>query len=308
MSVVISILTSVIVSSAPIMYASIGEVISQRSGVINLGLEGVMLMGAVSAYIVVCNTGSLLLAVITALAMGALLGLVYAVFTVSLRANQIVAGLAMVILGSGTSAFIGKGYSGIATSVSFSRVPIPILSQIPVVGPMLFRHNALVYVLYLILILSMLFLYKTRYGLVLRALGENPSALDAAGVNVFFLRYLYVTIGSAIVSLGGAYITLAFTPSWFEGITAGAGWIAVALVIFSSWNPLLAVLGALLFGGISVLGLRLQLVGVEVSSFLISMLPYISTVLVLILTTGKLGRKRSMGPAMLGKFYDKEAR
>ncbi|MEG1547696.1 MAG: ABC transporter permease [Clostridia bacterium] len=308
MNMLISIISAAITSSGAIMYASIGEVISERSGVINLGLEGIMLMGAVTGYIAVVKTGSLLLGVLAALGVGALLGLFYALVTITLRANQIVCGLAMVILGTGMSGFIGKDYAGIVSGISFSKIPLPLLSKIPVLGPALFNQDILIYCLYILVPLAMVFLYKTRPGLKLRALGENPAALDVAGINVFLLRYVYVIIGSAIVSLGGAYVTLAYTPSWYDQITAGAGWIAAALVIFSSWNPIYAFLGAILFGSVSAIGLRLQLIGVNIPSFFISMLPYICTVVVLIISTGSFRAKRPSAPAVLGKFYDREER
>ncbi len=308
MDVLISILSAAITSSGAVMYAAIGEIISERSGVINLGLEGVMLMGAVAGYVTVVKTGSLALGVLAAVGAGALLGLFYAIVSITLQANQIVSGLAMVILGTGMSGFIGKDYAGIVSGVSFSKAPIPLLSRIPVIGSVLFNQNILIYALYLLVPLMMVYIYKTRPGLRLRALGENPSVLDAAGYQIYLARYAYVIAGSAIVALGGAYVTLCYTPSWYDQITAGAGWIAAALVIFSGWNPLYAFLGAMLFGGVSAVGLRLQLMGVEISSFFISMLPYLCTVVVLILSTGSFRAKRSAAPAMLGKYYDRESR
>lgn len=308
MDMIVAILSSAITSSGAIMYASMGEIITERSGVINLGLEGVMLMGAVTGYIAGVKTGSLPLAVLAALGAGALIGLFYAIATVTLRANQIVCGLALVTLGTGMSGFIGKGFAGIVSGVSFSKIAIPGLSEIPFIGDILFKQDPMIYGLYLLVPLLMFFIYKTRPGLVLRALGENTAALDAAGIKVYLLRYLYIIAGTAIVSLGGAYVTLSFTPSWYDQITAGAGWIAAALVIFSQWNPLKAFLGALLFGSVSAIGLRLQIYGINIPSFFISMLPYLCTVIVLIVSTGSLRSKRSASPAMLGKPYDRETR
>jgi simple sugar transport system permease protein len=191
---------------------------------------------------------------------------------------------------------------------TFVKVSIPGLSKIPILGPILFTQDYMVYALYILVPLATLFIAKTRPGLKLRALGEDPAVLDAAGLNVYGMRYLYVILGSAIVACGGAYVTLAYTPSWVDGITAGKGWIASALVIFSGWNPTRAALGALLFGGVEVIGLRLQSAGVAVPSYFLSMLPYVCTIIVLILSTGNFIKKRTQPPASLGKSYDREAR
>lgn len=308
MSMIAAILASAIATSASLMYASIGEILTERSGTMNLGLEGVMLMGAVMAYITTYHTQSLLLGALAALGMGALVGLIFAFLTVTLRGNQVVCGLALVTLGGGLSGFIGKSVGGTTLSVSFQKIAIPLLSEIPFVGEIFFKQDLMVYGLYVLIPLMQIFLFKTGAGLRLRALGENPAALDAAGIRVYFLRYLYAMIGTAIVSLGGAYITLAFTPTWMDNITAGNGWIATALVIFSFWNPLYAALGSVFFGLINVLALRLQLTGVPIPSFFISMLPYICTVGVLILSALGFRGKMSQAPKALGSHYDREAR
>jgi ABC-type uncharacterized transport system permease subunit len=308
MNELISILSSTIASSAGIMFAAVGEVINERAGVLNLGLEGIMLMGASTAYVALCVSGNLFYASLVALGVGAMLGLIYAFLTITLRANQTVCGLAMVIFGSGTAALLGEDYAGVGTTIYFAKTPIPGLSQIPFIGPVLFNHTLPIYFLFVLVIMVTVYLYKTLPGLKLQALGENPAALDVAGNKVFLSRYIYLIIGCSIVAYGGAYITLAYTPSWYDGITSGQGWIAAALVKFASWNPAIAALGALLFGGISVLGLRLQAMGVNISTFFISMLPYICTALVLIFTSGKVGKKRSAAPASLTINYDREAR
>ena len=308
MNTLISMLTSAISTSACLTYASVGEIVSERCGILNLGLEGVMLMGAVFAYTTAYKTGSLWLALLAALGVGLLIGAVFAFLTVTLRANQVVCGLALVTLGTGLSGFIGKGVAGTTLSVRFSKVAIPLLSKIPVIGPIFFEQDLMVYGLYILVPLVTFFLYRTGPGLRLQALGENPGALDAAGVPVTKLRYLYVMAANAIVALGGAYMTLAFTPTWIENITAGNGWIAAALVIFSFWNPVLATLGALFFGLINVAALRVQLMGVPIPSFFISMLPYICTVLVLILSAAGFGKRMNSAPKSLGAAYDREAR
>ncbi len=309
MNAVIAVLCSTITAAGAIIYASLGEILVERSGISNLGLEGVMLMGAVSGYIVAVNTSSLFLAILAVLGVGALIGLFYAICTVSFRANQIVCGLALVTLGTGMSGFLGKSYAGIVTGVSFQKVPIPVLSKIPWIGTILFNQDLMIYGIYLLVPVMMVFIYKTRTGMKLRALGENPAAIDVAGGNVFLLRYIYTIVGTAIVALGGAYVTLAYTPSWYDQITAGVGWIAAALVIFSQWNPIKAFLGALLFSGVSAIGIRMQVSGINIPSFFISMLPYLCTVIVLTFSTGNFRNVRhSAAPAMLGKPYDREAR
>lgn len=307
-NVIVSILSAAITSSGGIMFASLGEIFSQRSGVINLGLEGLMLLGGASGYIAVVKTGSLLYGVIAALVVGLLVGFLYSVVTITLRANQIVCGLAMVIVGTGLSGFMGKDFAGAKSNISFKRTPIALLSKIPIVGEIFFNQNILIYSLYILTAIAMFYIYKTRPGLKLRALGENPSVLDTAGYNVYLARYIYVMMGSMLVAMGGAYVTLAYTPGWYDQITAGIGWIAAALVIFSSWNPLKAFGGALLFGGVSVVGLYIQVLGIDIPSFFISMLPYISTVIVLVLSSGTLRKNRSSTPASLGIPYDREER
>ena len=307
-NVIVSIIAAAITSSGGIMFATLGEILSQRSGVINLGLEGLMLLGGVCGYIAVVKTGSLLYGIGAALLVGLLVGLLYAFITITLRANQIVCGLAMVIVGTGLSGFIGKNFAGAKSSISFKKTPILPLSKIPFIGEILFNQNILIYVIYILTAISMFFIYRTRPGLKLRALGENPSVLDTAGYNVYLARYIYVTIGSMLVATGGAYVTLAYTPGWYDQINAGIGWIAAALVIFSAWNPLKAFGGALLFGGVSVVGLYMQVLGVEIPSFFISMLPYLSTVFVLVLSSGALRKRGSSTPASLGIPYDREER
>jgi simple sugar transport system permease protein len=308
MNFLVQILAATLSTCPPILYASLGEIFSEKAGILNLGLEGIMLVGAVAGFIAGLNSESLTMAILVAMAAGAAVGLVYAFLTVTLQANQTVAGLALVTVGGGLSGVLGRDVSGVAATVSFSNIAIPALSQIPFIGPILFNQNAMVYALYFLVPLSHIYIFKTRPGLKLRALGENPSALDAAGSRVYVMRYLYIILGCSITALGGAYITLAYTPTWMIGITAGKGWIAAALVIFASWKPFNAALGALLFGGIEVLGTRMQTIGIPISSYFINMLPYLLTVIVLILSTGNFRKTKSPVPAALGQAYDRESR
>lgn len=309
MSVLItSICTSAIVYAVSILYASIGEIFSQRAGVMNLGIEGIMLMGAVSGFLTVYHTNYLFLAILVVVLVGALLGLVFAFLTVTLQADQTVCGMAFLIFGSGLSGFLGKNVTGIASSVRFEKINIPILSNIPVIGDIFFKQDLLVYCMYLIIPLSMFYIFKTRPGLILRALGENPAALDSSGINVFGLRYVYVMFGCAMAAISGACISLSYTNFWNEGMTGGKGWIAFSLVAFSRWNPAYAAVGALLFGGISILGINMQVYLPGIPSQFYGMLPYVATVVALIITTGNFRKKHTEEPAALCKKYDRESR
>ena len=303
-----AILASTLAIAAPLLYASIGELLSQRGGILNLGLEGLMLIGAVTGYIAGLHTGSVVVAVAAAMISGAVVGVLYAFFTVTMQANQVVCGLALVIIGFGISGLLGRPIFGLTSTAVFRTLPIPGLSEIPVIGDILFNQNLLVYALYFIVPIVSFYIYKTRPGLALRAVGENPAAMDAVGISATRIRYVHVIIGSALVALGGAYITLAFTPTWVTGITAGKGWIAVALVIFSGLKPHNLVLGAILFGAVEIMGMHMQMLGVGISSFIVSMFPYICTVLVLIVSTGNFRKSSYSTPAALGKHYDREDR
>ncbi len=308
MALVTSILASAVVYAVSILYAAIGETFSQRAGIMNLGLEGIMLIGAVSGYITVVKTHNLAIAILVVLGVGIILGIVYAFLTVTLQTNQVVSGLAMLTFGSGLSGFLGKQVSGISANLKFEKIAIPFLSDIPVIGQAIFHQDLLVYLMYLILPLSIFYMYRTKYGMILRALGENPMALDVEGINVFALRYAYVIFGCTMTAISGAYITLAYTNFWSEGMTNGKGWIAAALVTFASWKPSNALIGALLFGGISIIGTNMQIYLPVVPAQFFSMLPYIGTIIVLILSTGSFRKKRSDAPSSLCIPYNRESR
>lgn len=303
-----SICAAAIVYAVSILYAAIGETFSQRAGIMNLGVEGIMLMGAVSGFLTVYSTNNLVLALLAVILVGALLGLVFAFLTITLRADQTVCGMAFLIFGSGLSGFIGKNVTGIASAVKFEKIDIPLLSKIPVIGDIFFKQDLLVYLIYLIVPLSIFYIYRTRPGMILRALGENPAAVDAAGINVFALRYAYVIFGCAMTAISGACISLSYTNFWNEGMTGGKGWIAFSLVAFSGWNPAGAALGALLFGAISILGINMQIYLPGIPSQFYGMLPYVATVVALILTTGNFRRKHTEEPAALCQKYDREDR
>ncbi|MEA4972140.1 MAG: ABC transporter permease [Candidatus Metalachnospira sp.] len=304
----ISILASIIIGAAPILFACIGEIFSQRAGVMNLGLEGIMLIGAVVGYYTGYKTGSMLAAILAVIVVGAAVGIGYAFLTVKLKANQVVAGLALVTFGTGVSGFVGMSVVSVASQYRLKAIAIPLLSKIPVIGEVLFNQDPLVYFLYFLVPLATVYMMKTKPGLVLRSLGENPGALDADGYNVIGLRYAYVTLGCILTAIGGAYITLVSTPFWNDEMTSGKGWIAAALVIFSMWNPVIAIGGSLLFSGVNVLTNYIPLFLPNVPTYFLKMLPYACTIIVLILSTGSFRHKHTAQPAMLCVPYDREER
>ena len=307
-ALLISIISMSVIYAVTVLYAAIGEIFSQRAGIMNLGLEGIMLMGAVTGYMVAVYRQNLGLAILVVILVGAVLGLIFSFLTVTLQADQTVSGMAILTFGTGLSGFLGKPVSGVNADLAFEAIALPGLSKIPVIGPSLFNQNILVYAMYLIIPLSMIYLYKTRAGMILRALGENPSALDSAGYNVYALRYAYIIFGSVMTAVGGAVVSLAYTNFWSDGMTSGKGWIAVALVVFSAWNPLIATFGALLFGAISMIGINIQTVFPQVPSQVFSALPYVATIVALIFTTGNFRKRRSSAPAALTIPFDRENR
>lgn len=315
MDLIISILNIAIVAGTSLVYATIGEIITERSGILNLGVEGMMIMGAVSAFAAAFHTGSAWAGVIAAMIVGGLIASIHAFLCITMRAEQVVVGLAITLAGTGLASFLGQqlGPDGgpLVGQIGprFREVAIPLLSQIPVLGETFFTQDLLVYLMYIVALAAFYFLYRTRSGLHLRAIGENPQTADAMGINVFALRYLYTIVGGMLVGLGGAHLSLAYTPGWTENLTGGRGWIAIALVIFASWDPLRAVLGALLFGGVNAIQFRLQAQGTTIPANLLNMLPYILTVVVLVLTTWLEAFSRRVGaPAALGLPYNREER
>jgi len=307
-SMAVSTLAATVVAGTAILYAALGEILSERAGVLNLGVEGMMLVGAVMGFMTALKTGSPWLGVLVAALAGGALALVHAVLTVSLRANQVVSGLALTIFGSGFSAYIGKPLVGVPLSAPFRAVAIPGLADIPVLGKILFQHDALVYLSFLLVPALWYWLYRTRPGLHLRAVGENPAAADAMGLNVYLIRYACIVAGGMLAGVAGAHLSLAVAPSWVEGMTAGRGWVAVALVIFAIWNPGKAILGAYLFGGVEALTFRVQAMGSSISSFFLNMLPYLFTIAVLLVATYRARRGRADLPGALGVAYDRETR
>ncbi|MDT8418976.1 MAG: ABC transporter permease [Desulfuromonadales bacterium] len=294
-------------AGTPILFATLGAIINERAGIINLGIEGLMLIGAVAGFAATHASGSLLVGVIAAFVMAFLAGSIHALITVQLRGNQIVSGLALTMFGIGMTALFGKEMVGL-TITGFERIAIPGLSQLPVIGKPFFNQDMLIYFSFVLVALIWLFFYRTRWGLAVRTLGENPAAADTCGVPVNLYRFLAVTIGSGIVGIGGAYLSLASTPMWIENMSAGRGWIAVALVIFAGWSSPRAMLGAYLFGGITAMQLRFQAMGTTISAHVLQMLPYAFTILVLVISTMRLAKGASQQPESLGQPYDREDR
>ncbi len=304
----ITVLAAAITAGTPLLYASLGEILTERTGIMNLGLEGMMLVGAVMSFLVCVNTGNHWLGLFAGMIMGGMVAMIHAFLCITLKANQVVSGLALTIFGTGFSGFLGKSLIGVPAPQTFSKIAIPVLSDIPFLGPILFNQDILVYFTYLLVPILWIFIYRTNPGLKMRAVGENPGAADSLGVNVFFIRYFYVFIGGLFSGIAGAYLSLAFAPTWLENMTAGRGWIAVALVIFATWNPAKAMFGAYLFGAVTALGFRLQAMDVQVPSYFLSMLPYIFTIIVLIFATMQTNKHRIGAPGALMTAYDREER
>ncbi len=292
----ILLLASLMVAATPILLAAIGELVVERAGVLNLGVEGMMITGAVCGFIVAVATNNPWLGFIGAAVGGALLASLFGVLTQFLLSNQVATGLALTLFGLGLSALMGQNYRGIR-GPAVADLPIPILSDIPVIGPIVFQHDAMVYVGLLIVAGVWWLLHRTRAGLILRAVGENHDAAHALGYHVRRTRMLAIMFGGACAGLGGAYLSLVRVPQWTEGMTAGAGWIALAIVVFASWKPGRLLLGAYLFGGVTVLQLNLQAAGVAVPVEYLSMSPYLATIAVLVIMSA--GR----APGSLGKLF-----
>ncbi|MEP7315002.1 MAG: ABC transporter permease, partial [Pseudomonadota bacterium] len=273
----IAIFTGTVVAATPLIYAALGELIVERAGVLNLGVEGMMLVGALTGFAVGVTTGSLLLAFIAAACASMLLALLFGVLTLTLQTNQVATGLALTLFGLGLSAFLGRSFAGMPSD-GMPQVHLPILSDVPVLGPLLFRFDLAVYGSLLLYFGIRWFLLHTRGGLLLRAVGESPGVAHALGQPVMRTRYLAVLFGGATSGLAGAYLSTALTPMWVEGMSAGRGWIALALVVFATWKPLRVLFGAYLFGGVTVMQLHAQGLGIEVPSEILSMLPYAATI------------------------------
>ncbi|TWI61862.1 simple sugar transport system permease protein [Pseudoduganella lurida] len=279
---VIAFLASTAGAATPLVLASSGELVAERSGVLNLGLEGIMLVGAVAGFSATLRTGSLTIGLLAALAAGVAMSLIFGFLVLTLQTNQVATGLALTLFGTGLSAFLGRDLVG-QTVAPIARLSFPVLSDIPFLGPLLFRFDSIVY-LSLILVAAIGYLLaRTRLGLQIRAVGEAPHSAHAIGMSVVKLRYACVLFGGAMAGVGGAYMSLALTPMWVEGMVAGRGWIALAQVVFATWKPRGLVVGAYLFGGVTVLQFHGQGMGIDVPSQFLAMLPYLATIVILVI-------------------------
>lgn len=314
MDLLTSILTITLRAGTSLVIATIGETLTERAGILNLGLEGIMLMGAVSGFAASYYTGNLALALCVSVGVGALMALLHAFLTVTMRANQVVSGLSITLFGTGFAAFLGQrlgpasnnfrlvGLSG----AKFTPFRFEGIGGIPIIGALV-NQDLITYAVYILIPVAWFFMYKTRPGLWLRAVGDDPQTADAMGIDVMKTKYFYTVIGGMLVALGGAHLSLSYTPGWTENITGGRGWIVIALVIFSMWNPARAIWGALLFGGINAVQFRLQASGTNIPASFLNMLPYIATIAVLVLITWyETLSKRMGGPASLGLSYMRE--
>lgn len=303
-----AILFATLVAGTPLIIVALGELISEKAGVLNLGAEGIMAMGAVAGFATTHYSGNAYLGVLAGMTTGALMSLLFGLLTLTLMANQVASGLALAIFGVGLSAFIGKPFE----SLTLQTVPalrIPLLADIPLLGPALFNHQWLVYFSWALLAGVIWFLRKSRAGLVLRAVGESPSSAHAIGFSVIGIRYLAVLFGGAMAGIGGAFLSVFYTPLWVEGMVSGRGWIALALVVFATWRPLRVMVGAYLFGGVMISQLFVQGSGlpINVPSQLLSALPYLATIVVLVLISRNQQSIRLNSPLSLGQPYRPDA-
>jgi general nucleoside transport system permease protein len=294
-----AVILTIITAATPLLLAALGELVSERSGVLNLGVEGMMVMGAVCGFAAAFVTGSPLIGALAAIGAGMGLALLFAVLTLTLVANQVATGLALTLLGLGLSGLIGESFVG-QPGVKLARISIPGLTDIPSIGRILFGQDPLVYVSLALTGAVSYVLFRTRLGLTIRAVGDNHQSAHSLGYPVIATRYGCVLFGGACSGLAGGYLSLAYTPQWVENMTSGRGWIAIALVVFASWLPLRVALGAYLFGTVMILGFYVQAMGIGIPSQFLSSLPYIVTIVALVVISGSRMVTRVNTPASLG--------
>ncbi|NLW82715.1 MAG: ABC transporter permease [Desulfovibrionales bacterium] len=295
--ILLSLLAATIQAGTPILFATLGEILTEKGGTLNMGVEGMMLVGALAGFLVALHTGSPVLAFVAGGLAGMGMAAVHGIVCIAFLGNQVVSGLALTIFGTGLAGYFGTRYIG-QTAPGFDKFSLPILGELPVLGPILFQQDALVYTSYLIPPLMWAFLRYTRWGLGIRAAGESPAATRAAGLNVLGFRWAALLGGGILAGCGGSYLSLAYTHLWTNGLTSGRGWIAVALVIFAFWKPGRAMLGAYLFGGVMAFQLRLQAMGTALPSSILLMLPYVLTIAALAFSSWR--GHRTEAPAALG--------
>lgn len=299
---IVNILFATIRTGTPLLLIALGEMVCEKSGVLNLGQEGMVLMGAVAGFIAAVVTGNAGLGIMASILAGMMMSLLFGFLAITLVSNQVATGLALTIFGTGLSAFLGASYVGIGIE-GIAAWEIPVLSELPAIGKILFSHDPLVYLSWILLALVYWCFKSSRVGLTVKAVGENPEAANALGMSVFTVRYLAVMFGGAMAGLAGGYLSLAYTPLWTEGMSAGRGWIALALVVFASWRAERIMLGAYLFGAASIMHLVLQGLGFEASPNLLAMLPYGATIIVLVVLANDAIKAKLSTPLALGKPY-----
>ncbi|HEY0276167.1 MAG TPA: ABC transporter permease [Paenirhodobacter sp.] len=299
---IITLISMLMVASTPVLLAATGELVAEKSGVLNLGVEGMMITGAVAGFATAVSTGSPVLGFLGGALAGAAMAMLFAILTQVFLSNQTATGLALTLFGLGLSALIGKPFEGVRPPAT-GKVPFGPLADIPGIGPILFSHDWVVYLSLVLVAVTWAFLKYTRAGLILRAVGENHDAAHALGYRVIAVRCAALAFGGALAGLGGAYLSLIRVPQWTEGMTAGAGWIALAIVVFASWRPERALIGAYLFGGITALQLQLQAAGYAIPVHLLSMAPYVLTIVVLVLLSVLHRRGVQAAPAALGRSF-----
>ena len=293
---------TIITASTPLLLAATGELVTEKAGVLNLGVEGMMLVGAIAAFATAVSTGSGLLAILVGAFSGVAVAAIFAVLTLTFLANQVATGLALTIFGVGLSALIGSSFVGISLE-PLPQLNVEFLSTIPILGELLFGHDVLVYLSFIMILLAGYFLSKTRSGLILRAVGESHDSAHALGYSVLTVRYLAVLFGGFMSGLAGSYLSLVYTPLWAENMTAGRGWIALALVVFGTWRAGRIAFGAYLFGAITILQLHVQGWGINIASQFMTMLPYIATVVVLVLISQDRTKIKMNAPQSIGKAF-----
>jgi ABC-type uncharacterized transport system permease subunit len=298
-----SLSSSAVVAAIPLMFAGAGELVAEKSGVLNLGVEGMMLMGAVTGYAVTAITGNPWLGILDAIIAGVLMSLIFAFLTITMLANQVATGLSLTIFGIGFSAYIGKPYTSAAVRATIDVLPIPGLSSIPVIGPAFFMLTPLGYLAFIMFGVIGWFLYRTRAGLVLRSVGESPSVAHSVGFPVVGVRYGATLFGGGMAGIAGGYYSIVYLHLWQEQLTSGRGWIALALVVFATWRPGRLLIGALLFGAVMALQFYAQAIGVPIPTQFLAMLPYIATIVVLVLISRNPNTIKLNAPASLGKPF-----
>ncbi len=305
-TIIILLLSNAIKAGTILLFPTIGEIFTERAGVLNLGVEGMMLIGAFFGFIVTRITNNPYIGFIAGVLAGGMASLIHAFISVTLRGNQIVSGLALTIFGAGFTTFYGQKWINMNLNTSFASFKIPILSNIPIIGSILFNQDIIVYLSYILVFIMWFILYKTMIGINLRAVGENAKAANAMGIHVYKVRYIWTFFGGLMAGAGGAYLTIGYAPFWLDGITAGRGWIAIALVIFAMWDPLKALFGAYLFGSINALQFQLQATGTTIPSAILNMLPYLVTFIAIVLSTILVKAKHIRPPKELGIPYSRE--